>query len=143
MAEPVAAAEMTRPRVGLFVTCLVDLISPSVGFAAVKLLEGAGCSVDVPAQSCCGQPAYNSGDRDTARALAQMKELVKEPILHRVEYADGLKSTMLLLNGLVKDFTFAAQLKVSTGQFDDIDGFADALLCVERLIERHQVLLRS
>jgi L-lactate dehydrogenase complex protein LldE len=57
-------------RVGLFVTCLVDLIRPSVGFAAVKLLEAAGCRVDVPRQTCCGQPAFNSGDRATARALA-------------------------------------------------------------------------
>ncbi len=60
-----------RPRVALFVTCLVDLMRPSVGFAAVKLLEDAGCEVDVPAQTCCGQPAYNSGDRGTARDLAQ------------------------------------------------------------------------
>jgi L-lactate dehydrogenase complex protein LldE len=58
-------------RVGLFVTCLVDLIRPSVGFAAVKLLEDAGCVVDVPLQSCCGQPAFNSGDRNTARAIAE------------------------------------------------------------------------
>jgi len=61
-----------RPRVGLFVTCLVDLIRPSVGFAAVKLLEQAGCTVEVPgAQTCCGQPAYNSGDRADAAALAR------------------------------------------------------------------------
>jgi L-lactate dehydrogenase complex protein LldE len=59
-----------RPRVGLFVTCLVDLIRPSVGFAAVKLLEDAGCSVEVPSQTCCGQPAFNSGDRATATDLA-------------------------------------------------------------------------
>jgi L-lactate dehydrogenase complex protein LldE len=60
-----------RPRVGLFVTCLVDLMRPSVGFAAVKLLEDAGCAVEVPAaQTCCGQPAYNSGDRADTRALA-------------------------------------------------------------------------
>jgi L-lactate dehydrogenase complex protein LldE len=58
-------------RVGLFVTCLVDLIRPSVGFAAVKLLEDAGCTVDVPLQSCCGQPAFNSGDRNTARTIAE------------------------------------------------------------------------
>ena len=58
-------------RVALFVTCLVDLFRPSIGFAAVKLLEDAGCKVDVPAgQVCCGQPAYNSGDRATARAIA-------------------------------------------------------------------------
>src|SRR4026208_1797827 len=59
------------PRVGLFVTCLVDLIRPSIGFAAVKLLEDAGCVVEVPSQSCCGQPAFNSGDRAPTRPLPQ------------------------------------------------------------------------
>jgi len=61
-----------RPRrVALFVTCLVDLFRPSIGFAAVKLLEDAGCTVEVPPlQVCCGQPAYNSGDRQTTRAIA-------------------------------------------------------------------------
>ena len=58
------------PRVGLFVTCLVDLFRPSVGFAAVKLLQDAGCTVEVPSQTCCGQPAYNSGDRATTRDIA-------------------------------------------------------------------------
>ena len=58
-------------RVGLFVTCLVDLIRPSVGFAAAKLLEDAGCMVEVPLQSCCGQPAFNAGDRATTRAIAE------------------------------------------------------------------------
>jgi L-lactate dehydrogenase complex protein LldE len=61
-----------KPRVALFVTCLVDLYRPSVGFAALKLLERAGCEVVVPdAQTCCGQPAYNSGDRRTAQDLAR------------------------------------------------------------------------
>lgn len=60
------------PRVGLFVTCLVDLLRPNIGFAAVKLLEDAGCRVEVPTgQTCCGQPAYNSGDLTDARALAK------------------------------------------------------------------------
>ncbi len=59
------------PKVALLVTCLVDLFRPSVGFAAVKLLEDAGCTVEVPLQSCCGQPAYNSGDRDSALAVAR------------------------------------------------------------------------
>ena len=61
----------SQPRVGLFVTCLVDIIRPSVGFAAVKLLEDAGCKVVVPSQTCCGQPAYNSGDRGSAKMLAR------------------------------------------------------------------------
>ncbi len=61
----------SKLRVALFVTCLVDLHRPTVGFAAIKLLEDAGCRVEVPrAQTCCGQPAYNSGDRRTARDLA-------------------------------------------------------------------------
>lgn len=60
-----------RPRVALFVTCLVDLYRPTIGFAAIRLLEAAGCQVEVPpAQTCCGQPAYNSGDREGARAIA-------------------------------------------------------------------------
>jgi L-lactate dehydrogenase complex protein LldE len=64
MAEPV--------RVALFVTCLVDLFRPTIGFAAVKLLEDAGCLVEVPPlQTCCGQPAYNSGDRNDAKAIAR------------------------------------------------------------------------
>ncbi len=59
-------------RVGLFVTCLVDLIRPRIGFAALELLEAAGCEVVVPAtQTCCGQPGWNSGDRPSARALAE------------------------------------------------------------------------
>ena len=58
-------------RVGLFVTCLVDAMRPRIGFAAIQLLEEAGCEVVVPAQqTCCGQPAYNSGDRNSAKALA-------------------------------------------------------------------------
>ncbi|MGH7095193.1 MAG: heterodisulfide reductase-related iron-sulfur binding cluster, partial [Stellaceae bacterium] len=58
-------------RVALLVTCLVDLFRPTVGFAAVKLLEEAGCTVEVPrAQTCCGQPAYNSGGRAAAKAIA-------------------------------------------------------------------------
>jgi L-lactate dehydrogenase complex protein LldE len=63
-----------NPRIGLFVTCLVDLMRPSVGFAAVKLLEQAGCDVEIPrAQTCCGQPAWNSGaDRDAAAIARQV-----------------------------------------------------------------------
>jgi L-lactate dehydrogenase complex protein LldE len=59
-------------RVGLFVTCLVDLMRPSVGFSAIRLLEAAGCEVVVPpTQTCCGQPGYNSGDRVAALGLAR------------------------------------------------------------------------
>ncbi|MFZ9109975.1 MAG: (Fe-S)-binding protein [Burkholderiaceae bacterium] len=61
-----------NPRIALFVTCLVDLMRPEIGFAAIKLLEHAGCEVVVPPdQTCCGQPAYNSGDRRSAHRLAE------------------------------------------------------------------------
>ena len=66
------SAATPRRRVGLFVTCLVDLYRPSTGFAAVRLLEAAGCEVIVPpGQTCCGQPAFNSGDVKTTRAIAR------------------------------------------------------------------------
>lgn len=59
-------------KVGLFVTCLVDLVRPNIGFAALKLLEDADCEVVVPAaQTCCGQPGYNSGAREVAKSLAK------------------------------------------------------------------------
>jgi L-lactate dehydrogenase complex protein LldE len=65
-------SQKPSPRVALFVTCLVDLYRPTVGFAALRLLQQAGCQVEVPrAQTCCGQPAYNTGDRATARDLAR------------------------------------------------------------------------
>ncbi|HET7716957.1 MAG TPA: (Fe-S)-binding protein [Bauldia sp.] len=69
-----------RPKVGLFVTCLVDLFRPTIGFAAAKLIEDAGCDVEVPpTQTCCGQPAYNSGDRSDARAVARQVIAAFEP----------------------------------------------------------------
>jgi len=59
-------------KVGLFVTCLVDLSRPSVGFAAIRLLEANGCEVVVPgAQTCCGQPGYNSGAREISKSIAR------------------------------------------------------------------------
>lgn len=70
--EDASQAPAIGRRVGLFVTCLVDLYRPSTGFAAVRLLEAAGCEVEVPpGQTCCGQPAFNSGDEETTRAIAR------------------------------------------------------------------------
>ncbi|MDI1294475.1 MAG: (Fe-S)-binding protein, partial [bacterium] len=67
-------------QVALFVTCLVDLMRPRIGFAAIRALEAAGCDVVVPeGQTCCGQPALNSGDIDHARALAKQTIVALEP----------------------------------------------------------------
>lgn len=61
-----------NPRVGFFATCIVDAMRPNIGFASLKVLEQAGCTVEVPmVQTCCGQPAFNNGDDKSARALAQ------------------------------------------------------------------------
>ncbi len=69
-----------RPRVALFVTCIVDQALPEVGVAAVRLLRRAGFEVDFPAsQTCCGQPFFNSGFRDEARRLAQRMIEIFEP----------------------------------------------------------------
>ena len=65
-------APPSNPHVGLFATCLMNALRPSIGFASAKLLEDAGCRVSVPpSQVCCGQPGLNSGDADSARALAK------------------------------------------------------------------------
>lgn len=58
--------------VALFATCLVDLYRPSVGLASAELLEQTGYQVEVPeGQTCCGQPAWNSGDTRRAKILAR------------------------------------------------------------------------
>lgn len=69
-----------RPTVALFVTCLVDAMRPRIGWASVRALEAAGCEVVVPRdQTCCGQPALNSGDRDGAAAIARRTVKLLEP----------------------------------------------------------------
>lgn len=83
-------------RVGVFVTCLVDLMRPSIGFAAIKLLQAGGADVHVPpTQTCCGQPAYNLGDRADAQALA--RKLVDE-----FEACDYLVSPSGSCSGMIK-----------------------------------------
>jgi L-lactate dehydrogenase complex protein LldE len=83
-------------RVGLFVTCLVDMMRPRIGFAALKLLEGAGFEVVVPAsQTCCGQPGWNSGERRSARALA-------EKLIGEFEACDYLVAPSGSCTGMIK-----------------------------------------
>ncbi len=99
------------PRVALLVTCLVDFFRPTVGFAAIKLLENAGCDVTVPAaQTCCGQPAYNNGDRANTRAVArQIIELFED--FDYVVVPSGSCAGMLSLHypGLLEDDTEYAE----------------------------------
>ncbi len=88
----------SSPHVGLFVTCLVDFYRPSVGFAALDLLERAGCRVSVPdEQTCCGQPAWNSGDRATTRRMA-------ERLIAQYEGFDYIVLPSASCAGMVKDY---------------------------------------
>lgn len=69
--DTIECLNISDKKVGLFVTCLVNTMRPSIGFASIKLLEQAGCTVEVPElQSCCGQPAFNSGDDEGTRQIA-------------------------------------------------------------------------
>lgn len=59
-------------KVSLFITCLGDLFYPEAGKHTVELLEKLGCEVDFPEQqTCCGQPAFNSGYHPEAKAAAK------------------------------------------------------------------------
>jgi L-lactate dehydrogenase complex protein LldE len=113
-------------RVGLFVTCLVDLLRPSVGFAAVKLLTDAGCEVEVPAaQTCCGQPAYNSGDKADAQEIARLTIAAFEGFDYVVapsgSCAGMLKAHYPAL--LADDHRWAARAKAFAGKVHELIAF--------------------
>jgi L-lactate dehydrogenase complex protein LldE len=83
-------------RVGLFVTCLVDLMRPSIAFAAIHLLEAGGAEVYVPpGQTCCGQPAYNAGDRADALPLARK-------VIEEFEACDWLVAPSGSCSGMIR-----------------------------------------
>ncbi|MCC5857358.1 MAG: (Fe-S)-binding protein [Ectothiorhodospiraceae bacterium] len=88
---------VTRPdTVALYVTCLVDLFRPGVGMAAVDLLERAGYRVEVPdGQTCCGQPAWNSGDEAQARELARRAIRQLQGYAHVVVPSGSCAGTMV------------------------------------------------
>ena len=118
---------MPRPplRVGLFVTCLVDLMRPGIGFAAIRLLEDAGCEVVVPStQTCCGQPAYNAGDRKAAQELA-LKVVREFADFEHVVAPSGSCSGMIrvhyaeLLAGFPVELAQAAKLIARTRELTD------------------------
>lgn len=87
----------SQPNVALFVTCLVDLFRPSVGFAAMKLMEEAGCKVSVPnSQTCCGQPTYNSGDRKNTVQIARQ-------VIQTFEHYDYVVAPSGSCAGMIKE----------------------------------------
>jgi L-lactate dehydrogenase complex protein LldE len=128
------------PRVALFVTCLVDLFRPSVGFAAVKLLEDAGCTVEVPrAQTCCGQPAYNSGDRAAAKAIARQVVAAFEPYDH-VVVPSGSCGGMIREHYprlLADEPVFAARAQALAAKTWELVSFLADVLRIERVEARY------
>ncbi len=130
-----------RPRIGLFVTCLVDLFRPSIGFASLKLLEDAGCIVEVPeAQTCCGQPAYNSGDSSDARAVAKGVIAAFEPY-------DYLVAPSGSCTGMIKkhypglfagDAEWGARAEKLASKSYELVSFLTDVLGVTRVTARHE-----
>lgn len=115
-----------QPRVGLFVTCLVDTIRPQIGFAAIQLLEEAGCIVEVPAaQTCCGQPAFNSGDNADAAHLARQTIAAFEGLDHVVLPSGSCAATMV--HGypelLADDPNWAARARAFAARTHEITSF--------------------
>ena len=115
-----------NPRVGLFVTCLVDAIRPSIGFSAIQLLEEAGCRVEVPqAQTCCGQPALNSGDERDSAALARQTIAAFDGFDHVVVPSGSCAGT--IVHGypdlLAKDPAWAPRARAMAAKTHEITSF--------------------
>lgn len=127
------------PVVGLFATCLVDLFRPTVGFAALRLLEQAGCRVVVPlGQTCCGQPAYNAGDRQNAAEFARSVIELFHECEHVVVPSGSCAATMrkdfpLLLAG---DPGWAERARIFAARCHELVGFLVDVLGVESVDAR-------
>ncbi len=133
------AASDKAPLVGLFVTCLVDLLRPSVGFAAIKLLEEAGAKSEVPSsQTCCGQPAFDSGDRQDAATLARAVIEAFEGFEYVVA-PSGSCASMLKLHYpklLADDPAFAARAVNFAAKCFELTEFLVGIMQVERVAAR-------
>ncbi len=128
-------------RVGLFVTCLVDLMRPSIGFAALRLLEAGGAEVCVPAsQTCCGQPAYNSGDRADTIALARK-------VVEEFEGCDYLVAPSGSCSGMIRthyaelfadDPAWSARVAALAAKTHELTDFLVNVLKLDRVPGRYQ-----
>jgi L-lactate dehydrogenase complex protein LldE len=132
------SAASAAPRVALLVTCLVDMIRPSVGFAAVKLLEDAGCTVEVPAQTCCGQPNYNNGDRAGAAALARTMIAAMEGYDHVVVPSGSCAATVIKDYPVIlaDDPAWAEQAKALAARTHEIVSFLTDVLGIDAVAAR-------
>jgi L-lactate dehydrogenase complex protein LldE len=126
------------PRVGLFVTCLVDLFRPSVGFATIKLLEDAGCKVEVPLpQTCCGQPWFNSGMTKEAQEVARSVITSFEPFDY-VVVPSGSCAGMIrryFPTLFESDAAFSQRAKLIAAKTYELTDFLVRVLRVERVVD--------
>ena len=123
-------------RLALYVTCLVDLMRPSIGFASLRLLENLGCEVVVPpGQTCCGQPAWSAGNRDLARDLARQAiaglESYDYVVIPSGSCADHIRNAYPQL--LAADPAWAARAQAVAGRTYELGSFLNEVLKPESL----------
>lgn len=113
----------------LFHTCLVNELAPEVGMAAARVLERAGVEVNVPRdQTCCGQPAYNAGFEDEARAIAR----------HTLRVLDATNGPIVIPSGSCADMLVHQYAALFA---DDPDALAVAQRVAARCREFSQFLV--
>lgn len=113
-------------RVALYVTCLVDLMRPEIGFAALRLLESAGCDVVVPeGQTCCGQPAWSAGNRpasiDLARKAIRELEAYEHVVIPSGSCAEHVRNNYPAL--LAEDPLWAQRARAVAGRCRELAAF--------------------
>ena len=120
-------------RLALYVTCLVDLMRPAIGFASLRLLESAGCEVVVPpGQTCCGQPAWSAGNRGLASDLAKQAIAELEPFDYVVipsgSCTDQIRNVYPQL--LADDPAWAARARALAGRSYELSRFLSEILAL-------------
>ncbi len=123
-------------RLALYVTCLVDLMRPSIGFASLRLLENLGCEVVVPSgQTCCGEPAWSAGNRDLAGDLARQAiaglESYDYVVIPSGSCADHIRNAYPQL--LAADPAWAARAQAVAGRTYELGSFLNEVLKPESL----------
>ena len=121
-------------RLALYVTCLVDLMRPAIGFASLRLLESAGCEVVVPpGQTCCGQPAWSAGNRGLASDLAKQAIAELEPFDYVVipsgSCTDQIRNVYPQL--LADDPAWAARARALAGRSYELSRFLSEILALK------------
>lgn len=118
---------MDRPTVQLFVTCLVNGFFPAVGVATVEVLERAGVDVVFPEdQTCCGQPAFNAGFHDQARAMFRQTVAVLDATDGPIVLPSGSCAAMIVHHGralMADDADMSARAQAVAARTHELSSF--------------------